>query len=320
MPVTSCGEQGAFDLVLALRIGFRLRPDVPQILGCAAELERDEVIERIAAPLLVRDEVRAKDADSELAPGVAVRWPHRARIATNADDGGIARADRAGRRRRVRQCPGHRQGCACRDRRETRSEHRQKELHADRLQNVFEGGITPDTLSAASTSRVVIVGTLIACSVRTERGLRAHLRTRFAPFETLNLRSFLRTLSRPARRKRPRTANSPDPPSDTLCRARYGVSDGSPRKTWRYERRRSLRHKTHRSVHVDLRARASRRGASWARAWRYAPRWFTGRHRPRVARRGAEAEARDMPVTDRDIPSPSTLSVRRRGYRDLRLS
>ncbi len=107
-PVTGCGEQGAFDLVLALRIAFRLRPDIPQILGCDAEHERDEVIERIAAPLLLRDAVRATDADSKLAPGVAVRWPHRARIATNADDGGIARADRAGCRRRVRQSSGHR--------------------------------------------------------------------------------------------------------------------------------------------------------------------------------------------------------------------
>jgi hypothetical protein len=151
MPVTGCGEQGAFDLVLALRICFRLRPDVRQILGCAAELERDEVIDCIAAPLLVRDAVRAKDADSKLAPSVAVRWPHRTRIATNADDGGITRADRAGCRRRVGQSPGHRQGCACRDRHETRSKRSDKKLHADRLQNVFEG-VTPDILAAAEHS------------------------------------------------------------------------------------------------------------------------------------------------------------------------
>jgi hypothetical protein len=52
MAVTRCGEQGAFDLVLALRIGFRLRPDVPEILRCAPELERTLAATPSAGPAL----------------------------------------------------------------------------------------------------------------------------------------------------------------------------------------------------------------------------------------------------------------------------
>jgi hypothetical protein len=39
MPVARSGEQRVFDLVLVLRVSLRLRPDVADILGCAAELE-----------------------------------------------------------------------------------------------------------------------------------------------------------------------------------------------------------------------------------------------------------------------------------------